>query len=67
MTLTLFTLGNVQQFNGHFFPDINECATEPDSCNANADCTNTDGSYVCACKSGYAGNGFSCSGNACMI
>ena len=52
---------------GIFVPDINECATESDSCDANADCTNTDGSYVCACSDGYTGNGFSCSGNSHSI
>ena len=31
-------------------------------CDINANCTNTDGSYVCACKEGYAGDGHSCQG-----
>lgn len=42
--------------------DIDECATDADSCDANADCTNIDGSYDCACQDGWAGNGFSCTG-----
>ena len=41
--------------------DINECAGTND-CDENAFCTNTEGSYTCSCKSGYAGNGQSCTG-----
>ena len=36
--------------------DINECVEDP-PCNPNADCTNTNGSYTCACMSGFSGNG----------
>ena len=38
----------------------NECLTAP--CQANATCNNTVGSYICACDSGYNGDGFNCSG-----
>ena len=41
-----------------------ECATVPGPCDANAACTNTDGSYKCTCKNGYIGNGMFCSGKA---
>ena len=30
-------------------------------CNANANCTNSIGSYECHCKLGYFGNGIECS------
>ena len=30
------------------------------NCDTNAACTDTDGSFSCACKSGYAGDGVSC-------
>ena len=29
-------------------------------CDENADCTDTDTSYTCECKSGYKGDGFTC-------
>ena len=31
-------------------------------CDENADCTNTDGSYSCACKQGFTGDGTICEG-----
>lgn len=45
-----------------YFLDINECADGIDNCNANADCTNTDGSFDCACQTGYTGDGRNCEG-----
>lgn len=45
-----------------YFVDIDECADEIDNCNANADCTNTDGSFYCACQTGYTGDGHNCEG-----
>ena len=39
--------------------DINECDSTP--CDVNAMCQNTNGSFVCACNSGFSGNGFTCS------
>lgn len=42
--------------------DINECAIE-DSCDGNATCVNTVGSYNCSCIMGTEGDGFdSCEG-----
>ena len=32
------------------------------NCHSNATCTNTEGSYTCVCKSGFSGNGTSCTG-----
>ena len=31
-------------------------------CGMNADCTNTIGSYMCSCSSGYTGDGTMCTG-----
>jgi len=43
--------------NGTGCVDIDECALDTDNCGANATCTNTDGSFSCACDIGYVGNG----------
>lgn len=40
--------------------DVNECTTDTDNCHALATCTNSTGSFSCACKAGYVGNGVSC-------
>ena len=37
--------------------DINECLL-PNDCHFNADCTNTNGSYICQCKPGTNGDGY---------
>ena len=42
--------------------DIDECSLSVDNCHANANCTNTDGSFLCNCDSGYTGNGTVCAG-----
>ncbi|KAK2547230.1 hypothetical protein P5673_032915 [Acropora cervicornis] len=41
--------------------DVDECTAFPNICGANADCHNTDGSYNCNCKTGYSGDGNTCS------
>jgi len=43
--------------------DTNECLKNNGGCHSDAICTNTPGSFNCACKSGYSGNGFNCTGN----
>lgn len=42
------------------FTDINECAESP--CGFNANCTNTIGSFLCECETGFEGNGTNCTG-----
>ena len=42
-----------------FVTDINECSTEG-TCDENADCLDTPGSYECTCSSGYSGDGHMC-------
>merc|ERR1712168_417636 len=40
--------------------DKDECDLGEDDCHNNAVCTDTDGSFTCACKSGYSGDGKTC-------
>jgi hypothetical protein len=40
--------------------DINECIGEVLVCDINAACSNTVGSYSCACREGYEGDGKTC-------
>ena len=45
--------------------DINECAPDgSNDCHEHATCTNTDGGFTCACKSGFTGDGKTCTGNS---
>ena len=43
-------------------PDVDECSLSTANCNANATCTNTEGSFTCACNNGYTGDGMTCEG-----
>jgi len=40
--------------------DDDECALGTHNCDVNATCTNTPGSFTCACNGGYQGDGFVC-------
>ena len=61
-TSALITCSRVTSFIFFFLLDINECSSNSHSCDVNAVCRNTLGSYTCACKPGYSGNGRTCSG-----
>ncbi|XP_013415594.1 uncharacterized protein LOC106177384 [Lingula anatina] len=51
-----------QSFNDTSCQDIDECSIEhvPRVCHKNAICTNTFGSYSCACADGFYGDGRDC-------
>lgn len=44
------------------FSDNNECTLNTHNCHSNGDCTNTPGSFTCKCKTGYSGDGVTCTG-----
>ena len=51
--------------------DVNECLDEiggsGNDCDQNANCINNEGSYRCACKNGFAGDGQTCvNSNECV-
>ena len=48
-----------------FLIDINECTEDTHSCDGNASCTNTIGSYNCSCNFGFEGDGLNCTGVYC--
>ena len=43
--------------------DLDECEFRRYSCDINAECKNTIGSYECQCRDGYHGNGRICNGS----
>ena len=42
--------------------DVDECDQGTHTCDINAGCTNTVGSYTCGCNVGYRGDGRTCNG-----
>ena len=53
--------------NGTKCVNVDECSTSAaNNCDANAQCTDTDGSFTCACNAGYQGTtGVECTAIAC--
>ncbi len=50
-------------YSAPFISDIDECDDNLDNCaRDNAECTNTIGSFTCACDPGYSGDGTVCMG-----
>ena len=43
------------------YTDIDECVIATHSCDRNAMCTNSEGSFDCVCFPGFTGDGLSCS------
>jgi len=42
--------------------DIDECSPAHYGCDTHASCSNTVGSFACACNPGFTGNGLTCTG-----
>ena len=42
--------------------DTNECEDSLDTCDQDATCANTDGSFRCMCNLGFTGTGMNCTG-----
>ena len=63
-------LGRVERFLKRefalFISDADECNASVPLCDANANCQNTVGSFICTCKTGFTGDGFNCSGKKNM-
>lgn len=60
--VTTMNISNRKKIFLFFILDIEECATEIDNCNLDANCTNTKGSFNCTCHTGYSGDGVMCNG-----
>ena len=64
---TLCLCGYYTQTFTLIFSDIDECFENTHSCVNDANCTNTDGSFICQCGFGFVGDGRStgtgCNGN----
>lgn len=52
--------------NCSFLIDIDECLSSK-PCDENADCVNTDSSFICTCRQGFTGNGTTCNGKYCKV
>ena len=55
----------MQTYTSHSI-DIDECQTNTDNCDANAQCDNTIGSFTCTCLDGFNGDGVTCTGIKCL-
>eukprot|EP00820_Chromera_velia_P018431 Cvel_27494.t1-p1 / transcript=Cvel_27494.t1 / gene=Cvel_27494 / organism=Chromera_velia_CCMP2878 / gene_product=Pro-epidermal growth factor, putative / transcript_product=Pro-epidermal growth factor, putative / location=Cvel_scaffold3438:14736-16738(+) / protein_length=369 / sequence_SO=supercontig / SO=protein_coding / is_pseudo=false len=52
--------GRIMVADIELYADVDECTIGSSNCDSNAACTNTVGSFTCACNSGFEGNGLVC-------
>ena len=57
----------MNELNTSIIADIDECASNTDNCNDNAECSNSNGTFTCTCNTGYTGDGVTCDGNIQLI
>lgn len=50
----------VLNYNSIVITDLDECDKETYYCDKSSSCSNTQGSYKCACNQGHVGDGFAC-------
>ena len=55
-------LNNFSSISMFVVLDIDECGASSPVCDINANCSNTRGSYICTCRTGYTGDGKTCQG-----
>ena len=46
----------------YIYTDIDECSSNSDNCAEQATCSDTEGSFLCSCNTGYSGDGINCNG-----
>ena len=65
-TLACLAGGTVNASTNLTCQNVNECS-ESQSCDHNAFCNDTRGSYSCSCAAGFTGNGLICYGNLTIL
>ncbi|RDD39051.1 Fibrillin-2 [Trichoplax sp. H2] len=59
----IFIRKNAFYGSGNGMIAVDECKAEIHGCDENAVCIDTSSSYICRCRKGYIGDGFTCQGS----